>query len=357
MKKWLKGILFLLPILLFVAWVNWYIDSYAYLRVTYDRMAEQMMEEERHVLGLEESNFNDRNLLLACMRTLPEPENMMVLGSSRVLSFDHTMFGEEKFYNAGLSEATFYDLLAVTGILVKEEKLPKKMIIGVDSFLFNSSTNNEKWRELEDYEKYMEEVLSDENTVWHGREKNTGLEPGKYLSLDYFRYNVTLLPKKERFSVSYVSDWDNAMYCKHCDGSISYQETLRNVSEQEVIDLTEQAIDEKVVYRMTGYEKIDEQTLMMFKQLLQYLKDQGVEVILYLPPYSPMMYDYIGSEEAYRITCEVEEEVKKVSLELGIDLYGSYDPKPCKLEMTDLYDIYHVKSEKMPDTFYPVIIN
>ena len=53
---------------------------------------------------------------------------------------------------------------------------------------------------------------------------------------------------------------------------------------------------------------------------------------------------------------EVEAKVQELAKERQIALYGSYDPAGCGLEMTDLYDIYHVKTEKMMDTFYPVIV-
>lgn len=76
---------------------------------------------------------------------------------------------------------------------------------------------------------------------------------------------------------------------------------------------------------------------------------------MYLPPYSPVMYNYIESEAAFQITLTVEERVKELALEKGIALYGSYDPAGCGLEMTDLYDVYHVKTEKTADTYYPVI--
>ena len=36
MKRWIKALVFLLPLLGMVAAVNWYVDSYAYLRVTYE---------------------------------------------------------------------------------------------------------------------------------------------------------------------------------------------------------------------------------------------------------------------------------------------------------------------------------
>ena len=117
MKKWLKAALFVLPLLVMVAAVNWYVDSYAYLRVTYDEIAGKMIRESQNVVGLEESNFNDRSLLAACLKMQDGPKEVVVLGSSRVLTFEHTMFGTDSFYNAGLSESTIYDLLAVTGIL------------------------------------------------------------------------------------------------------------------------------------------------------------------------------------------------------------------------------------------------
>ena len=110
-----------------------------------------------------------------------------------------------------------------------------------------------------------------------------------------------------------------------------------------------------MVYRMTDYEEIDKQHFQYFSWLIEDLQQAGVEVILYLPPYSPMMYNYIESEEAFQIALEVEEEVKNLAVRKKIALYGSYDPAGCGLAMTDLYDVYHVKAEKTADTYYPVI--
>ena len=354
-KKWFKAALFLLPLLIFIGWVNWYVDSYALLRVTYDGIAAQMAA-GKNVEGLEESDYNDRNLLAARLQGMEEAPQVMVLGSSRVYTFDHTMFGTDSFYNAGLSEATVYDLLAVSGILFKQDKLPETVVIGVDAFLFNKSHDNEKWKELESYANYMsltmEGKLSPE--LAHPR-KDTGRDWKKTLSLDYFRYNVTLLPEGKRFAVSYTEDWETDGYLKHSDGSVSYQRELREVNPADVEEMTRQAMEEHVVYRMTDYEEIDKQHFQYFSWLIEDLQQAGVEVILYLPPYSPMMYNYIESEEAFRIALEVEEKVKNLAAEKGIALYGSYDPAGCGLEMTDLYDVYHVKTEKTADTYYPVI--
>lgn len=357
MKKWCKAILFLLPVIILIASVNWCVDSYAMLRITYDQIGQQMAVYGRNVEGLEESDFNDRNLFLACVKQQEGPKEVIVAGSSRVMNFDHCMFGTDSFYNAGLSESTVYDLLAVTGVLAAEDKLPRTMVIGVDAFLFNTSHDNDRWEDLYPYVNYMDMILNgkfDEGNLHP--QKNTGTDMGKWLSLDYFRYNVTLLPERKRFRVSYTDDWETERYLKHYDGSIAYQRELREGDAATVEELTRQSMEEHVVYRMTDYHEIDKAHWERFAALTAWLQEEGVEVILYLPPYSPMMYNYIESEEAFRITLEVEAKVQELAKERQIALYGSYDPAGCGLEMTDLYDIYHVKTEKMMDTFYPVIV-
>ena len=367
MKKWCKVILFILPLLCMIAVVNWYVDSYAYLRVTYDQIGGQMAVHSMNVVGLEESDFNDRNLLLACLKQQVDAKELIVAGSSRVMNFDHTMFGTDSFYNTGLSESTIYDLLAVASILEQEGLLPERMIIGVDAFLFNASHNNDRWMELEEYVVYIEKQLADIGSAETGQDVsdreaerqqvprvNTGRQNSKWLSLDYFRYNVTLLPEHKRFAVDYTQDWETEQYLKHYDGSIAYQRSLREVEAGDVEELTRQSIGEHVVYRMTDYKGIDEQSMALLGSLIDYLKERGVEVILYLPPYSPMMYNYIESDEQFQITFQVEERIKELASDKQVALYGSYDPAGSGLEMTDLYDIYHVKTEKMMDTFYRV---
>lgn len=355
MKKWFIGALFILPLLLFIGFVNWYVDSYALLRVTYDDIAGQMAA-GKNVEGLEESDYNDRNLLLARISGMEEAPQVMVLGSSRVYTFDHNMFDTASFYNAGLSEATVYDLLAVAGILTAQGKLPDTMIIGVDPFLFNTSHDNEKWKELKSYADYMGQIIDGKpNETTPPFSQNTGRDYRKMFSLEYFRYNVTLLFENKRFAVSYTDDWETERYLKHSDGSVSYQRKLREVAVSEVEELTRQSIEEHVVYRMTDYHKIDEAHFAHFSRLIDYMQRAGVEVILYLPPYSPMVYNYIESEEAFRIALHVEEKMKVLAMDKGVALYGSYDPAGCGLEMMDLYDIYHVKAKKTADTYYLVL--
>lgn len=372
MKRWCKAVLFVLPLLCMVAAVNWYVDSYAYLRVTYDQIGMQMTDASMNVTGLMESDFNDRKLLLANLKRQKEPKELIVAGSSRVMNFDHQMFGTDSFYNTGLSESTIYDLLAVAGILEQNGLLPERMLIGVDAFLFNTSHNNERYQELEEYVAYMQGQLCgvqeagvdygvgssggmqerEGKSIGSGIQLDTGRDNSKWLSLDYFRYNVICLPEHKRFEVGYTREWEAEQYLKHYDGSIAYQKSLREVDVSEVEELTRQSIEEHVVYRMTDYKEIDTESMELLDALIGYLQERGVEVMLYLPPYSPMMYNYIESEEQYQITFQIEDRIRQMAKNRHAAVYGSYDPAGCGLEMTDLYDIYHVKTGKMMDTLY-----
>ena len=338
-----------------------------------------MVNSKQNVTYLSDSNANDRYLLLAVYKKMETAPETAVIGSSRVMNFEKGMF-EGSFYNASLSEATIYDLLAATGIMAYNNKLPKRMIIGVDSFLFNPSLNNDRWKDLEVYEKYMESLIEAEaensevsaktnsflkdnvtSDVDFGKNFNsdktinTGFDMSKALSLDYFRYNIDLFFEGERFRAEYTDNWDNEVQTKHCDGSLSYESGHRDAPVEDVIALTNAAIDEHVVYRMPGCKEVDKESMALLSNLIKYLVNQGVEVSIYLPPYSPMMYDYIESDPEYVIIDEIESEVRKMVSDQKNDLikiYGSYNPYPCGLEMSDLYDIYHIKAEAMMKTLY-----
>lgn len=364
MKKYFQIVLFIIPILVFVFGINWYVDSYGALRITYDEIADRMVNSKQNVTYLSDSNANDRYLLLSVYKKLKTAPETSVIGSSRVMNFEEGMF-EGSFYNASLSEATIYDLLAATGIMAYNNKLPKRMIIGVDSFLFNPSLNNDRWKDLEVYEKYMEslieteyvnsEAISKTNVFINEKTINTGFDISKTLSLDYFRYNIDLFFEGERFKAEYTDNWDNEVQTKHYDGSLSYESGHRDAPVEDVIALTNAAIDEHVVYRMPGCKEVDIESMALLSKLIRYLTNQGVEVSIYLPPYSPMMYDYIESDPEYVIIDEIESEVRKMVSDQKNDLikiYGSYNPYPCGLEMSDLYDIYHIKAEAMMKTLY-----
>ena len=77
--------------------------------------------------------------------------------------------------------------------------------------------------------------------------------------------------------------------------------------------------------------------------------DAGVPVFL-----ADVKGDLAGMCRPGQNTEDMEERIRQIAADKNAALYGSYDPAGCGLEMTDLYDIYHVKTEKMMDTFYPV---
>jgi hypothetical protein len=82
---------------------------------------------------------------------------------------------------------------------------------------------------------------------------------------------------------------------------------------------------------------------------------QDVEVILFLPPYHPVAYELLMDEESYRIIDDVENYIRNIAAERGIQVCGSYDPGMYKLEGTDFVDGMHLHRNSMAKIFRPVV--
>ncbi|WP_320971640.1 hypothetical protein [Enterocloster bolteae] len=77
------------------------------------------------------------------------------------------------------------------------------------------------------------------------------------------------------------------------------------------------------------YNSLDDELKAEFENLVNYFVSEGIEVIFYLPPYHPIVYDYINKHEKYREVLLAEKYFKDFAIDNSIELYGSYDPACC----------------------------
>ena len=82
------------------------------------------------------------------------------------------------------------------------------------------------------------------------------------------------------------------------------------------------------------------------------MKQDEVEVCLFLAPYHPMVFDYLSTSGDYRIVLEVEDYFRSIAQEKDIPLIGSYDPKALNLSEVDFYDGMHPKTEAIHQIFH-----
>ncbi|MBE5869559.1 MAG: hypothetical protein E7293_11505 [Lachnospiraceae bacterium] len=330
--------------------INYYVDSYAQLRTTYLDVAEKMAE-GYHVTGLSESRYNERYLALAAIHAMETVPECAVLGTSRSMTYQKEDFHVESLYNFSLSGGYLYDYYSIIGYLTDQGKLPKKVILEVGGPLFYEEAIDPSYTYLQGGIDYLNAVIEGHKAKC--QYPAVGRQYQKFLSIDYFKYNLECLLKGERFQVTFTDEVENTQTTKLSDGSFITSKEIRDLSVDYVEHLTRDIISSKSLYKVEGYEELSDQRIGEFEKLVTWLIDQGVEVSLFLPPYSDPIYSFMkDNQQDYAGVFASEEYVVAFAKEYGLKLYGSYDPAGCDLQLEDLEDAYHIRKESAAKALY-----
>ncbi len=341
MKNPLKIIIFLIPFY-FMLYINYYVDSYACCRITYDGIASKM------ALGYDlliKAEYNERNLCLSLIKKQKEKPELAVVGSSRSGLFDAGCFdGIDKCINLFMSGANLEDYKGVIGTLEYYNKMPKHVILEINGSLFNKYEDS-RYLDLEDAIHYYTALVNKEKASYH--EKCLGFDMIKFFSPSYFLYNLKQLMEGKRFEVIFDK---NVPMEKHFDGS--FTPPNENIDDMEfVMNTTNEIIEKGVIYGLGKIDITDEKK-KDFEQMVDFLQERGVNVMLYIPPYSKPIYEYMRSEEKYNPVLATEDYILDYASKKGIQVYGSFNPDYCGLQMEDLYDAYHIRKKAIMKTYY-----
>ncbi|MFY4760445.1 hypothetical protein ACOTV0_09420 [Aliarcobacter butzleri] len=122
------------------------------------------------------------------------------------------------------------------------------------------------------------------------------------------------------------------------DGSIYYPYKNRFPDFNEVAKVAE-SYAKVNVYSLERFEDLS--NIDLFEKFINYLKNNDVNVYFYLPPYNPITYDILVSNEKYKIIEKVEDYLKKFSKKNDIKLVGSYNPHRLNLKNEHFFDGMH----------------
>ncbi len=349
-QKIVHAIVFVMIVLLIVGGVNYYVDSYAQVRISYTDIAKELAE-GKNVTGLTESRYNERYLAVAMIEVMDEAPECIMLGTSRSMIYGKEQFDAQSFYNFSLAGGTLNDYYGVIGYLADKDLLPKKVIIEVGGPLFNEEDTEQRYTYLQGGIDYMETlVLGEKSVCEYPKVDNQYM---KLFAIDYLKYNLQCLFEGTRFEVEYTFEPENIQSTKLSDGSITYAEEGRMRSVEYVDAATSKALSEKNLYKIEGYREMSPILIGKFEKLVVYLLERGVEVELFLPPYSQPIYDFMEEyKEDYAGVFSQEEYIACFAKEWDIDLYGSYSPKECNLSTKDLSDEYHMQRESAYKAWY-----
>ncbi|MCH2232353.1 MAG: DUF1574 domain-containing protein [Crocinitomicaceae bacterium] len=334
MLKLIKKISLFLPILLTMIWVNWTVDPAHLLSNKFYTDAAQKLKSSNIVLP---GNCNE-HLLIKEMLAEQTKKSGLVLGSSRSLIINEAEFGSADFFNLSLSASNLEDIIAAYGIYYSKFGIPKKVIIGIDPWIFNENRTSEKHFALADEYNAVAELLGFEKVPNEGLKHYSNLISPTYLqesilSIMKDGFEETLSEQVDDLTLPHKNK------IKLSNGTIVYPNI--SLPNKELIDQGVKVFyNDDMVLGFNEYEKLSESKTNMLRTFLVHLKEQA-EVILFFPPYHPDMWKHIKENRKYQNAVKAEEHTRKLANELGIETIGSYDPSKYELKSTDFYNAVH----------------
>lgn len=350
MGKFLKKIILFAPIILVIAVFNVIVDpANVYIKEYVTEIAELMLSGE-NVAGI--NNCDERTLQEEIIERESICPDTIILGSSRIMTMSGEVIKDKgRCRNHGMSGAGIFDYLGVLGIYNSNNKLPNTVILGLDPWILNENNGETRYQSIMPYIKNFEKTLhvyeksKDEKECFSFDKRFQTL-----LSVAYFQNSVKFLLQNPEKLLRIGQDIDFYATRKtvvdenlrYADGSIEYQleERKRDVGQVNVIARKYVA---REIYQVEEYDFLYERYCVLLKKLIEYLQEKEVEVLIFLPPYHPYVYQYFEKNTNYKNIMEAEKFIRNLGNEKGIGIYGSYDPKKAGCYEEDFVDGMHLK--------------
>ncbi|MDD2369685.1 MAG: hypothetical protein PHQ90_10310 [Sulfuricurvum sp.] len=319
-----------------LALFNYFFDSYGFFQHNKGlSSAAKAIGQGKIVAGLE--NYDERLFQKQIYHNFEKTPDCIALGSSKSMMIESNMVTcHGKFFNHSVSDASLEDYITITGIYAKEGKLPKKIILGIDAWIFNKNTGRGDWEILKEEYSFM---LSQISSTKDNKINDTKNNYSQLINFDNTIYNIKHLNKNNLVKVVTNDNIDSSI--KRADGSIEYPYKIRFQSDAETKKNALNYISGKV-YNLENFDQLS--NIQLFEDFIDYLQKHGVEVEFFLPPYHPIVYDYISKNIKYHNVLNVEDYLNNFAHHHKIKIVGSYNPHKYGLTSKDFTDGMHSKS-------------
>lgn len=322
-----------LPLAAFVVAVNVLADP---ARVTssgaYERAVADILLSGRHAAGV--SNYDERLAHRFYAQGLTAPPDVLVLGSSRVMPLRARAFAPRTFYNASVSSATLYDMMALDELFAGRGSGPSLLVIGVDPWTLQANETMVSWQTLgPEYERACRKAGLPE---CDGPRFLAGPRRvlAALLSPSYFQASVTVT--WGRFvaggaggqPLTAVSD-DAAVpeqAVRRSDGSLRYAKAFGQ--DEEAVRGAARAFGQDFARSRIPFlppkAAPHPRLLRMLEAFLKTPRSAGTETWLMLVPYHPDAWPALAAPDSMII--QAEDAVRKLAAALQLRVVGSFDP-------------------------------
>ena len=339
--------LFLLQVLVYglvtvliIVCTNISIDAAYVIRPQHTEMARLALS--GNIVALPE-NYNERVYqvcIVANMETVPET---IVIGSSRGMFLGTEITGYQNLYNNCVSGACVEDYYALLGLYYQKfNELPQRVIIETSPWIFYKDNPEARWLENDVYKESAQYFYKVVNEMDLPVSKSIEAE-NPYISMSYFRYNIEQFRKngwhipKEDARIS----TDDAEAADYPDGTKRYKAEYETENEERLSRVL--ATNGACIYHNSHLmTDVDIDKADSYVSLINFLQGKGIEVIIYMQPFSVTQCKYAlddGLNPGYPIA---EQYIRDIAEEKDIVIYGSYDARDWGLTDHRFIDYMHL---------------
>ena len=293
-------------------------------------------------------NLNIRALRDEQLRRMTKTPDVILLGASHWQEAHKDLIKGQEFFNAHIHRDYWEDPLGMVELLVKHNRLPKKLIISVRDNQFTPVQNRKDFLWEPGIPAYRQMA------------KRLGLEPESFIkTLPYDRGRALLsLPMLfENFT-----RWHNAVERpgptdkKHFetldtllpDGSITWSNQRMKLFTQE------RTLAESISFanlRQNSPPLVDPKGVEAFETLLRFLKEKGVSVYLVKPPFNPTYYDRLRGSPYAKGLERIEALIQRIANDHKLPVFGSYNPHDIGCVSEQYIDAEHANDKCLQKIF------
>lgn len=296
-------------------------------------------------------NINIRELRDEHIKRMKKTPDIMVLGASHWQEAHRWLLPKSNFYNAHVHRDYYEDMLAMTEILVRHDRLPKRLIIAIRDKLFTpvESRTDHLWLPGVPYYRDMAKRLAvSEHSTWSTlpvpRWRELISLPMLYANSTRFA-NATVTPQAT--TESRFEDLDVLLP----GGSIIWSAEHMRLFTQErsrrtALEFANASINDP--------PQIDPKGVKAIEALFDFLKSKGVEVILAHPPFNPVFYDHAMKGPYAEGLYRVEELTRDFARKYNWRIIGSFDPRVVGCTASMYIDAEHANPHCLSKLLAPV---
>lgn len=292
MKRLILKTLVLSPVLFFV--IVFFFTAYNLKEfILFDDLLAQHSENTLLGLGFNELSYEYK---IATIKTR-KPE-VLIIGNSRVLQIDPDDFGDSS-YNAGLIVRRIAHLNVLLDYLIEDEFTPKTIILGLDHAFFFSNLDENNSRDLIEYQYRLNNppkiVVPDRFLGFINMISNPRIHFGNYPFKSGLGVNALFNNEGYMYNGMYY-------YGRYYDDGIRLDEGFFNT-----YYMIENGID-----RFVHINELNEDAFFELSLFLKKTESLEINVIGFLPPYAPSVYNKMMESGQYEYNDLLEERLSEL---------------------------------------------